>query len=272
MVRDAKQEAAKLRNSFAADRRQELAAEQSRLEAVQRIQCQVRGWQGRKTAKAKRSRDKQKASLATERREKLLQPPPLGVRRTYRAPNIGAVPDGFSSPKPDRTDSPSPSRSEADPPPEPEPDETTESPGHPAQSTPCIDSSEGPTHVGSDAGQADVLSQPRSPSRSPQPSPSQSRSRSPSRASDELSCASREPSPGPDERSERSASGSATSSKSQSRPSKRSTGHQRKKQSSRDSATPSSRSSDRSPSRSPSPSPRSVGDPPSEVPSLGSAD
>ena len=135
------------------------------------------------------------------------------------------VPDGFSSPKPDRTDSPSPSRSEADPPPEPEPDETTESPGHPAQSTPCIDSSEGPTHVGSDAGQADVLSQPRSPSRSPQPSPSQSRSRSPSRASDELSCASREPSPGPDERSERSVSGSATSSKSQSRPSKRSTGH-----------------------------------------------
>ncbi|CAE7325204.1 glnA3 [Symbiodinium necroappetens] len=71
--------------------RQELAAEQSRLEAVQRIQCQVRGWQGRKTAKAKRSRDKQKASLATERREKLLQPPPLGVRRTYRAPNIGAA-------------------------------------------------------------------------------------------------------------------------------------------------------------------------------------
>lgn len=283
MVRDAKQEAAKLRNSFAADRRQELAAEQNRLEAVQRIQCQVRGWQGRKTAKAKRSRDKKKASLATERREKLLQPPPPGVRRTYRAPNIGADPaasfckvaNGSSSPNPDRRhDSATPSRSEADPPPEPEPDETTESPGHPTQSTPCIDSSEGPTHVGSEAGdRADVLSQPRSPSRSPPPSEGapQSRSRSPSRASDSEPGSSRELSPTPEERDEHSASGSATSSKSQ-RPSKRSTGHQRKKESSRDSATLSSRSSERSPSRSPSPSPRSMDDAQSEVPSLGSAD
>ncbi|OLP96672.1 hypothetical protein AK812_SmicGene21034 [Symbiodinium microadriaticum] len=51
--------------------------------------------------------------IGHEGREKLLQPPPLGVRRTYRAPNIGA-----------------------DPPPEPEPDETTESPGRCPEPTP----------------------------------------------------------------------------------------------------------------------------------------
>ncbi|CAE8606364.1 unnamed protein product, partial [Polarella glacialis] len=79
MAKQAHKAAAYLRENIEMERRDQIYREQDELESAQRIQCVVRGVQGRKKAQAVRRRLAQKEQLAahaTERRRALGLPPP----------------------------------------------------------------------------------------------------------------------------------------------------------------------------------------------------